>query len=210
MAEMNMKVPRSEDDLIENPFLILGYGINAYFDMMRELSNMFVAITLFFIPVYMWYKGNPAHALEKDSLNPFDRLQSYTLGNMGGAQVVCAQKKLNAQKLTFECPPGLDVDYDNVIFGIMSPKLDLSYYCSEEAIRQSADNKNRHKCTYYMNAAFIHHQLAACKTAFTGSPEEHASCTVQFQKPQNAGQRDVWLSALAPPSDCSDDSLFYL
>jgi len=34
MTDMGMKVPHSEDELIENPFLILGFGINAYFDMM--------------------------------------------------------------------------------------------------------------------------------------------------------------------------------
>jgi len=209
MAEMKMKVPKSEDELIEDPFLILGYGINAYFDMMRELSNMFIAITIFFIPVYGWYKGNEAGALERQSFNPFERLQSFTLGNMGGAQTVCGQKKLNAEKLTFECPPGLDVDYDNVIFGIMSPKLDLSYYCSEEAIRLSPDNKDRNKCTYYMNAAFIHKQLVTCKTAFTADPDKQTSCTVKFHESGDA-QKDVWIKALAPPSDCSDDSLFYL
>lgn len=159
MAEMHMKVPKTEDEIMENPFLILGYGINAYFDVMRELSNMFIAITIFFIPVYSWYKGNSAHALETTSLNPFQRLQSLTLGNMGSAQVVCNQKKLNAKKMTFECPPGLDIDYNHVIYGIMSPKLDLSYYCTEEAIRLSPANANKHRCTYFMDSAFIHEQI---------------------------------------------------
>lgn len=65
---MGMKIPKSEEQLIEDPFLILGYGINAYFDMMRELAQMFLIITLFFIPVYMWYLSN--NFLHTDSGNP--------------------------------------------------------------------------------------------------------------------------------------------
>jgi len=99
------------------------------------------------------------------------QLQAYTIGNMGGAQVVCHQKKLNAQKMNFECPPGLDIDYDNVIYGIMSPKLDLSYYCTEEAIHASPFNKGIHKCTYYMDAKHVHDQLMTCKEKFEDDPE---------------------------------------
>lgn len=182
MSEMHMKVPKSEDELIENPFLILGYGINAYFDMMRELCNMFMTITVFFLPVFMWYKGNKANALVSESFNPMTQLQAYTIGNMGGAQVVCHQKKLNAQKMNFECPPGLDIDYDNVIYGIMSPKLDLSYYCTEEAIHASPFNKGIHKCTYYMDAKHVHDQLMTCKEKFEDDPEKYSSCTVSFHQ----------------------------
>jgi hypothetical protein len=118
MQDMGMKVPKSEGQLIDDPFLVLGYGVNAYFDIMRELSLMFLTITAFFFPVYMWYKYNGQQALASSAANPFTQLQSFTLGNMGGSQVICSQKKLSAQKLTFECPPGTDIDYKNIIYGI--------------------------------------------------------------------------------------------
>ena len=71
MQDMGMKVPKSEGQLIDDPFLVLGYGINAYFDIMRELCLMFLTITAFFIPVYMWYKYNPQQALKSSAANPF-------------------------------------------------------------------------------------------------------------------------------------------
>jgi len=163
MAEMGIKVPKSEEQLIEDPFLILGYGINAYFDVMFQLCLMFFTISLFFIPVFSWYKYNPQRALASESPNPFRQLQSYTIGNMGGSQVICQQKKLNVKSMTFECPPGTDIDYSNIIYGIMSPKLDLSYYCTEEAILASSGNDDKDKCTRYINTRFVLDQLNECK-----------------------------------------------
>lgn len=74
MAEMKIKIPKSEEQLIQDPFLILGYGINAYFDVMFQLCLMFFTISLFFIPVFSWYKYNPQDALGTESANIFKKL----------------------------------------------------------------------------------------------------------------------------------------
>jgi hypothetical protein len=58
MADMSLHMSKSEDELIENPFLILGFGINAYFDMMMQLCELFLVITVFFIPIYWWFANN--------------------------------------------------------------------------------------------------------------------------------------------------------
>jgi len=42
----------------ENPFLILGYGINAYFDLIQLLVYMFLMITIFCIPLLYIYSHN--------------------------------------------------------------------------------------------------------------------------------------------------------
>ena len=97
-------MPKSENQLIEDPFLVLGYGINAYFDIMFQLALMFLTITAFFIPVYIAYNGNKQQALASSSPNPFVQLNSLTIGNMGGASVECAQKKISAKSITTECP----------------------------------------------------------------------------------------------------------
>jgi hypothetical protein len=55
LKKMGIKVPKSEATLVEDPFLILGYGINAYFDIMISLSTMCVMITLFMIPAFYAY-----------------------------------------------------------------------------------------------------------------------------------------------------------
>jgi hypothetical protein len=58
--------------------------------------------------------------------------------------------------MTFECPPGTDIDYNNLVYGIMSPKTQLAYYCTEEAIRNDPKNDKIQKCTNYMNLDYIH------------------------------------------------------
>ena len=159
MTDMGMKVPNSETELIENPFLILGYGINAYFDMMLQLCEMFLIITVFFIPVYIWYAGNREGALSSKEMNPFKQLRVFTMGNLGGASTICAQKKIGSNSIALECPTGLDIDYDNIIFGTMSTDLDVSYYCQEEAIFKSVRGSNTPRCTKYLDHEFVYNQV---------------------------------------------------
>jgi len=64
----------------------------------------------------------------------------------------------------------------------MSPKLDLSYYCTEEAIHASPLNKKIHKCTFYMNAPHVHEQLMDCKKKFEEDPDKNGVCTVEFHQ----------------------------
>jgi len=58
LAEMGIKKPKNDDMMREDPFLYLGYGVNAYFNVMLNLSKMFGMITLFVIPLYMVYSEN--------------------------------------------------------------------------------------------------------------------------------------------------------
>lgn len=90
MADMNLHMSKSEDELIENPFLILGFGINAYFDMMMQLCELFLVITVFFIPIYWWFSNNNENTLFTAELNPIKQMRRLSLGNMGGASTVCA------------------------------------------------------------------------------------------------------------------------
>ena len=45
---------KTDQLLEEDPFLMLGYGMNSYFDVMKQLMGMFAVTTLFLAPV-MWY-----------------------------------------------------------------------------------------------------------------------------------------------------------
>lgn len=63
----------------------MGYGINAYFDLMLSLIYMFTAITIFSIPMYYAFSKNDIGYF-KTSYSSFDK---FTLGNLGGANVVC-------------------------------------------------------------------------------------------------------------------------
>ena len=61
---MNMDIPENEkkfknpDDVNEkgdDPYLLAGYGVNAFFSLMRSLMCMFLVISLFMLPVMMIY-----------------------------------------------------------------------------------------------------------------------------------------------------------
>jgi hypothetical protein len=55
MKEMKLKQPDGDDDIRENPFILLGYGINAYFDILYYLFCCFTMLTIFSLPIYYLY-----------------------------------------------------------------------------------------------------------------------------------------------------------
>ena len=55
LEELEIKMPKSDSQVDSEPFMLLGYGINAFFDIMMSLMFMFICITLFLIPVYYVY-----------------------------------------------------------------------------------------------------------------------------------------------------------
>lgn len=55
MMEMDLTPPEGDEAIQEDPFLLLGYGVNAYFDILFQLFNIFVLITIFCIPIYYLY-----------------------------------------------------------------------------------------------------------------------------------------------------------
>jgi hypothetical protein len=58
LKQMKIKLPKGESEINKEPFILLGYGINAYFDIMISLCTMFVCITFFMLPVYHGYAHN--------------------------------------------------------------------------------------------------------------------------------------------------------
>ena len=56
--KLDIKIPKAEQDIDDEPFVMLGYGVNAYFNILKYLGIMFFMITLFSIPIYTIYLGN--------------------------------------------------------------------------------------------------------------------------------------------------------
>ena len=53
-----IKIPKSETALLKDPFLMLGYGINAYFEILMSLTWGMFIITLFISPMIYAYSNN--------------------------------------------------------------------------------------------------------------------------------------------------------
>lgn len=58
MKDMKIKIPETEKDIAEEPFLQLGYGVNSYFDILKLIGCMFFIVSLFLIPMMYFYANN--------------------------------------------------------------------------------------------------------------------------------------------------------
>lgn len=64
LEEMDIKIPKSETQLIKEPFLMLGYGVNAYFDMLYSLMWMCIICSFACIPLYKFYSYNDGMGMQ--------------------------------------------------------------------------------------------------------------------------------------------------
>lgn len=64
----------------KDPFLLLGYGVNAYFNTMIHLTKMFAVITLFALPIMIIYHKGGAFQ---------GKINKLSMGNLNGATVKC-------------------------------------------------------------------------------------------------------------------------
>eukprot|EP00355_Strombidium_rassoulzadegani_P007408 CAMPEP_0168620868 /NCGR_PEP_ID=MMETSP0449_2-20121227/7377_1 /TAXON_ID=1082188 /ORGANISM="Strombidium rassoulzadegani, Strain ras09" /LENGTH=1171 /DNA_ID=CAMNT_0008661923 /DNA_START=74 /DNA_END=3586 /DNA_ORIENTATION=+ len=134
LEEMGIKMPDSENQLIEEPFLMLGYGINAYFDIMLSLCLMFFSITLFCLPLYYMFAYNDAQGLKNFNEGFKFQITKWSLGNMGGSTVICFNKAIKSRDLKITCPnaQNAQIDIQNVQFGVMSQHIENKVFCSNE------------------------------------------------------------------------------
>jgi hypothetical protein len=65
LEELCIAIPESELELMEEPFLMLGYGINSYFDIMKQIMFMFMFITIVLSPVHYIYSSNNVQGMDQ-------------------------------------------------------------------------------------------------------------------------------------------------
>lgn len=83
---MDLEIPKSDRDIEQEPFLLFGYGVNAYFDLTLSLLQMFLVISVLCVPVMAIYsKGKDLPAADQKSMG----LSHMVLGNLGGATTIC-------------------------------------------------------------------------------------------------------------------------
>lgn len=54
-----LKIPKSERQQVNDPFIVLGYGINAYFDIIFNLMMMMLLCSFAFFPIMVMNAHNP-------------------------------------------------------------------------------------------------------------------------------------------------------
>lgn len=157
--KLELSVPKSDLQIEENPFLLLGYGMNSYFQVMVELMVMVGLISLVTIPLMGTFASFTA--LEN---YPGFSMNKFTLGNIGGADAFCQQSSfdLAASAFTVECKGGAVINMDAIasntnkpIFdaGILSSAADVNTYCTNSAF-EDADN-----CSSYLDTSLLESEL---------------------------------------------------
>jgi hypothetical protein len=97
--KLNIKIPKAEKDIEDEPFVMLGYGVNAYFNILKYLGIMFFMISLFSIPIYTIYSSTEVNMLS-------GALNKLSLGNLGGADIIKSNHVIK-KNVTLECKQGL-------------------------------------------------------------------------------------------------------
>jgi hypothetical protein len=84
LRELGLKLPRNEYGIVEDPYLMLGYGANAFFEVLANIAAMFLFIFAFSLPVFYIY--SQGRRFEAYDLQP---LLQFFIGNVGGSTVFC-------------------------------------------------------------------------------------------------------------------------
>ena len=79
---MALHVSKSDIAIEEDPYLLLGYGMTSYFDVMLSLMAMMIFISKFAIGLMVLFSTY-------DALNSQSGFHKYSMGNMGGAESIC-------------------------------------------------------------------------------------------------------------------------
>ena len=89
---------RGEQDS-DDPYLSLGFGICAYFNMLRTFMFAFFLLTIFALPIIFVYQSQGG----LEGARNYDRSQ-FSLGNMGFSQASCHNWYIGIDApITFSC-----------------------------------------------------------------------------------------------------------
>lgn len=84
--KLSMTIPKADILLEEDPFLMLGYGMNSYFQVMVQLMVLTALISFVMLP----FMGTFSTFTTLAAFPGYDYNQ-FTLGNIGGADAFCTQ-----------------------------------------------------------------------------------------------------------------------
>jgi hypothetical protein len=136
----------------------LGFGMNAYFDVIKQLFYMMMFLTLITWPAMKIYSSY-------DALSPYVMFDNYMLGNMGGATIACGQVPLSVPgaALTLSCgATGLIQTSATVSSGAQAFQTAIipddalaSNYCMASAITVPDGSNSISECNSFFNAAAV-------------------------------------------------------
>jgi hypothetical protein len=115
LKELGFKLPRNEFGIMEDPYLMLGYGTNAYFEVLMNISQLFFLMAIFALPVLYIYSSGVRYS----SYETWPILQFF-IGNVGGSTVFCKTTRMGFGEMEAACPPNSFFDTSKAVWGVMS------------------------------------------------------------------------------------------
>lgn len=194
LSELDLPLPENDEEIEEDPYLLLGYGLNAYFDVLMSAVWMFVVLTVASMPLYYYYSNNGVNELAAQG-GLGGMIAQFSLGNLGGARALCEQRRLQSGQLKLTCPSGTVLEYGKENFGLISNEISQTNFCLESAIWDVLDQSKFKKCTDRLDKAKVRKELAACQDM------GNSTCQLEF---------DSFLPKDDVTEECNDRSFFYI
>lgn len=98
LEELELKAPVED---LSDPYVVLGYGVNAYYQILASLAKMFFWIFLFSLPLFYVYGSGKYYYGQKSF--PISR---FFIGNFGGSNMMCKSTRIATGRIELECPRG--------------------------------------------------------------------------------------------------------
>lgn len=173
LSELDLPLPENDEEIEEDPYLLLGYGLNAYFDVLMSAVKMFMVLTVASMPLSYYYSNNGVNELAAQG-GFGGMIAQFSLGNLGGARALCDQRRLHSKELKLTCPTGTVLEYGNENFGLMSNMMSQNNFCLEKAIWEVPGNKGLKNCTKVLDSAKVRKELANCEG------KGNSTCQLEF------------------------------
>lgn len=142
LEELELKAPIED---LDDPYVVLGYGVNAYYQILASLARMFFWIFIFSLPIIYFYvngrffEGQPSYPISQTMA-----------GNFGGSSMMCKNSRVATGKLVMECPHGTIFHTGYVQMGALSNQFTSFTWCNQEAIDVVLDKENQKNCSAAM------------------------------------------------------------
>jgi hypothetical protein len=208
LSELQMKMPKAERMYCDDPFLLAGFGINSYFDIMRSLGLMFLCMSVMMSPAFYSCTSNRQLALATE---PHYAINMLTLGNLGGSHVNCDLKKLEFEEVNMQCLSGR-IQTAGAQFGVMSDQIDHQIYCQQSSldafIKDGYDKqyKNKKPQPYQNCSAYIDQEYV--RNSFVSGPlkercENNTICSIELDI-------DKFYSGKKAPEVCYGQAMLFV
>lgn len=188
LEELELKAPREN---LKDPYLIMGYGVNAYFQILASLARMFFWVFIFTLPLLYIYGNSRFYEGQKSF--PISR---FFIGNFGGSITQCKQQRVAIGNIELECPKGtIFDDASRSQIGALSNKFTSFTWCNQEAIDQQLIKEKHANCS----AAIDGNKRQVLIKEMNKKCKGFDKCHLSFEKIYTHGT-----------SECDDESYLYM